>query len=785
MLSTIKDYIKKNKKGSSNSVHNIIPWKGFRGNWVLLKDGYYRLITRVSPINLNNLTVDEIHKAVSALSEVLNSIQSSIQIKVSSEPLEIDEYENFVHSQAAKTDHAYFLERIYDYLDYIKERREKSSRQKKFYIIVKSEYTDMELVKDHFKNIIDLLQEILSSVGMKCIPLNEHEVKELLYKKLNPASSIDQPYDSDLDDVTILPSSIIYERNYIEVDGFYYRSFAIVHYPLGIEKENWFKKILETSGNVELDIFLTPGDSSEVEKEISNVIRRIDLTLDERIPEHRKVKLKKERESAEMMLNEIMDNQSYDVFTMITIYESSLEELNRQTKKIQGLIRSISMRSKPLTHRYLDPYFLHLPICYNSRLLQTFKWMMHSKVIASMMPFDNSEISGPTGSVWGINPDNDSFIIIDRFDRSRYNNGNGVTFGGSGSGKTFANMTEIDRNIVLGLVSRTVVIDPEGEFRFPYGQRISFEVGGSYCTNPFHIESVILDTDDEENDGEIHAGKYMLRKTSDIVSWFKWVYPEMSAEESSIISRAVRKTFQDAGIVANTEVIPQYYEHPTLSDFEKHIQNEPKLDVFRNVLEPYIHGEYASLFNGQTNWDLDNRLTVLDIQRLQEGVRGPVYDLLLKFISEEFKKDRDEPCALYMDEGHVMANPKNPQTLDFVVDCYKRFRKYSNYIELITQQVNDVLRMKDQAAQILANSTFKKYMYMKKSDAEALLQVENLSEKEIQFIMQRERQGRGIVIAEDQRCFFQSDASLDQLKFIAPKQYEKIMKEKEDEAIVV
>jgi len=275
------------------------------------------------------------------------------------------------------------------------------------------------------------------------------------------------------------------------------------------------------------------------------------------------------------------------------------EKLERLSKTVQGNIRAGQMRSRPFVQRYLDPYFLSLPICFDSKYIMKLHWLLHSKVVASMMPFDASEISSSTGTVWGYNPDNDRFIIVDRFDRKQYNNGNGVTFGGYRDRVKRANMTEIDRNIVLGIVDRTVVIDPEREFKFPYGQRYNFEVGGQFCTNPFHIESTILDTDDD--DGEIHAGRYMMRKTSDIVTWFKWLHPDMDAEEASIISRYIRQTYQSFGISATTEQMPDRYIHPTLSDFYQLAKEEPKLSSFINIIEPYVYAEYASLFNGQTN----------------------------------------------------------------------------------------------------------------------------------------------------------------------------------------
>ncbi|MGY3386814.1 conjugal transfer ATP-binding protein TraC [Paenibacillus polymyxa] len=784
MLGTIMKNRKKAKnKGSKDSVQSSMPFDQIE-DYLKLKDGLRRVILRISPVNQDNLVEEELDDIVEQLQEIFNSDPGSIQIKVSSEPMNMDLYEDYVNDIASRHNNAYYLERTQSYKDYFQQRKKNSKNQKRFYMTLLSQQTDFELAKEDLKSKIAIVQENLDAKDMKGILLKADDIKDLFYRKLNPITSQYQPFDVSMSDSDILPAHIHYmpEKNYVEMDGMFYRYFAITYYPEGKKNAGWFKKIINSKGNVEVDIFALPGDKTNIEKGLSNSIGTLEVRLEENPAPYLKTRYKREIKSQEKMLEEIQDDAAYQLTVMVTIYEDSYEKLETASKRIVSTIKSNQFRSKTLNHRYLDPFYLNLPILYNSPILKKFNWQMHSRLIASIMPFDSSEITSQTGAIWGYNPDTESFIIVDRFDRKKHNNGNGVTFGGSGSGKTFLNSTEIDRNITLNIVDRIVVIDPEREYLFPYGERINFEVGGTDCTNPFHFRSTILDDDDDKKDGTNHAGRFMLKKTSDVVTWTKWIYRDQSPEETSLISRAVRQCYKHQGLDETMEHLPDGYIPPTLETFKKIAKNEPKLSTTLNILDPYIDGEYKSLFNGQTSWDLNDRLTILDIANVQKEVQQPLYDLIFKEVWSDFKRDRNERTALYADEAHQLVNKRDPQSLDYIVNCYKRFRKYMSYIEIITQNIDDILSVgRDAATQILANSSFKKYLYMQKKDLEALQEIETISKKELSVIRKKSNKGRGIVVVDDHRAFIQSEASLDQLAFIDPKLYAQITEDEEEE----
>lgn len=758
------------KNVRSTAVTAYIPITSIQ-QYMKMKDGLHRVYLRVAPINQDNLNIDELDNIVSILQEMFNADPGAIQIKASNEPLPIDQYLEYVQDVKNDSSSASNFSRIESYENYILSKKSMSKGQKKYYVIVRSDFIQKDEALKDLESKVELIKEKFEAADMKVNLMLDDEVRELFYRKLNPRTSLTQTYDPNLSDSDLFPSYSHDGNTYLEIDEVFFRQYFITKYPEGKDVPGWFKGLIEKN-NVEVDFFFVPADADKLSTNISNSIQNLKDKYDMKRAAKDKMSIERKLKSQERMLQEIHDNRGYDVSVVLTIHENSLEKLDKLARHIELAIRSNQMHGKLLARRHFSPFNYYLPLCYTDNLLLKYSSEMHSKIVASILPFNASEITSNRGVITGYNPSNDSLIIIDRYDRSKYNNGNGVTFGASGSGKTYAIQTEIDRSITMNTVDRVVAIDPEAEYKFPYGQRVVFEIGGKHCTNPFHLRSVIIDSENDRKDGIAHAGMKMLQQTSEIVSWLRWIHTSMSVEEASKISKVVRECYKKHGILDNTEHLHSSYEEPTLLTLEEYAKKEG-LDNLVNILDPYTHGEYRSLFCGPTNWGMNEKLTVLDLNNLQLGMQSPLYDLLIRDIWAEFKKNRNERTGLYCDEAHRMLNRNIIQTLIFIVQAFKQFRKYGSFIEIMTQQVGDIIAMGiEYAQQILANAAFKKYLYMD-SEWKSLLQVQKLSDKELKIVQKKTKHGRGVLIAGDTRSLFQSEATLDQLEFIDPENYAK------------
>ncbi|MNW32175.1 AAA-like domain protein [compost metagenome] len=761
-------------KKRTQSIQSRAPFD-YVHQFMRLKDGDMRLFARISPVNPDNLNSNEFEANVEMFQEIFNSNPGKIQMKASSEPIRIDHHLALISERKDAADSGYKLTRINAYEKYALEKKRYSKSQKVYYITIRSSISDDEEAEKELRSTIENMQEKLNEHDMQVTILTDKQTRRLLYQKLNPGTSVSQDFEKELTDDDLLPPYMKDWTTYLEVDEVYFRQYFIKKYPSGKNRPGWFNQILNKD-NVDLDIFAVPMESDELGGSISNSIKHLEDKKADTKSREEKIKMEKQILSQEELLQEIQDNQAFNVGVVITVYSRSIDEMMKQSRLVEKALKSNGMIPMLLGERGFQPFFYYLPICFVDDLLSRFSQPMHSLCLASIFPFQASEITSNRGVITGYNPTNDSLIIVDRFDRMKYNNGNGVTLGGSGAGKTAAKTSEIDRLITLDEIDRAVIIDPEAEYHLPNATRAVFEIGGKYCTNPFHIRSIVLDSENNSKDGMLHAGKKMLQQTADITSWLRWVHPEMKREEASQASRIIRLSFAKHGMTENSEEIPLNYEEPTLLTFEEMAKKENVLTDLREILNPYIHGEYKSLFCGPTNWNMNDKLTVLDLNNLEQGMQSPLYDLLLKDIWAEFKKDRNERTALYCDEGHRMLDKNNIMTLIFLVHAFKQFRKYSSYIELMTQQFGDIIAMGIQyAQQILANASIKTYLYMD-TEWESLLTVQKLSQKEIDTIRKKSQKGRGVIIAGETRTMFQSEPTLDQWQFIDPKKYEALIK---------
>lgn len=132
----------------------------------------------------------------------------------------------------------------------------------------------------------------------------------------------------------------------------------------------------------------------------------------------------------------------------------------------------------------------------------------------------------------------------------------------------------------------------------------------------------------------------------------------MTPLEKANLLQAIQLCYK-AGLDYQSRKLPSVF--PTLSDLVEVVKEHfyPAMENFVASLYPYVEGAYATMFNGQTNWDMQSQIIILDIHELGDEVKRPLMDLLLKEIWEEIKIDREELMGMYVDEAWLLADEKN------------------------------------------------------------------------------------------------------------------------------
>ncbi|MFX3625296.1 MAG: VirB4 family type IV secretion system protein [Ectobacillus sp.] len=575
----------------------------------------------------------------------------------------------------------------------------------------------------------------------------------------------------------IAPGCIEETRDYMIFGSNYARTLLVVDYPNYV-KGNWLTKLYRFSGNMNVSTHLVPIASDKMIRHLNQSIEEYDARVNQPLSPVRRKETERKRRSAENMLDVLLGSNHKTIFlvhTYLHLQAESLEELNRLTDRLQGVIWKTGLSVVPARDNMLEAFRSVLPIC-NATLTHYTYQNMHTSAVASMLPFDESELFMHRGIIIGKNLHTDNVVLVDMNDKKRFPSRNMLILGTTGMGKSFFMQKHFLRQWVLEeKETRFYILDPEREFA-----RIVSKIGGQvirisnnteHVINPFHI---LHDTTDDDIRGSV-----LFLKMQRLKIFFKLIYPDMTVLESALLERALFAVYKRYGITEETAFANRKAEDfPTLGDLYHHIgeTDYENLRNFREILRMYTEGTNCKLFNGITNVNLHNNIICFDIKDLQQdGDSQPVAMFnILSFLWEEITRDRITPKKLYVDEAHLLM--RSPKSALFLLDVYKRIRKYAGEALVASQQPIDFLGAVEDGHNvgkaILNNSISMLLLGLQDNDIRDLKEYDvlRLSEEE-EAIIGRRRQGEGIYVAGHHRVYIRVDATPEELQLIDPKQY--------------
>ena len=265
-----------------------------------------------------------------------------------------------------------------------------------------------------------------------------------------------------------------------------------------------------------------------------------------------------------------------------------------------------------------------------------------------------------------------------------------------------------------------IIIDPEREYlalaRAFGGQIVRISAGSTSRINPLDI--VLEETGD---------GDPVKEKTNGVVSMIASLVGGaggLDPVEKSLVDRCtlglyVRYRNQGGGMM-----------QPTLQDLRDSLEatGEEAARQLALALDSYTSGSLSG-FNGQTNVDLSNRMTVFDVSGLTGELRTFGMMVVIDQVWNRVLRNRAQGRRtwLYVDEFHRFFG--NPYSAGRFKDIYKRARKYGLGVTGITQNIEELLDDQD-AKLMLANSDFLMLLSQNPSDADELCSLLKLSEEQ-------------------------------------------------------
>lgn len=557
----------------------------------------------------------------------------------------------------------------------------------------------------------------------------------------------------------IAPSSLEFESGYFRIGTRFARTFFVYNYPRQIYT-GWLSPIINLDEVIDISMFIYPVESRVVMDNLRKKVGQLEAGI---MMDNEKGRVRDPAKQAAILdAEELRDKlqlgeeKFFRYGLYVTIYASSLEELDFIQHKVETILGQQLVYSKPASAQMEQGLNSTMPHMMDQLQIRR---NMNTGAISTSFPFTSADLTQENGVLYGINMHNSGLVIFDRF---TLENANMVVFAKSGAGKSFTVKLEALRSLMMG--TEVIIVDPENEY-----QRMSEAVGGAYVRlslnsetrlNPFDLPQVI-DADDAEtalraNLITLHgllrlmlggAQAQMLGGNTAAV-----IQPITPSEEADL-DQALIDTYAKAGIT--NDPLTHSSPPPTMADLYDtllHMQgNGPQL---AQRLRKYTKGSFAGIFSQQSNVNINNPLTVFNIRDLEDELRPVAMYIVLNYIWNKTKAEKRRRMLIVDEAWQLM---KYEDSANFLFSLAKRARKYQLGLSTITQDVEDFMGSRMGRA-IVANASMQILLKQSSSAVDILANVFKLTSEEKKRLSQFPV-GQGLLFAGSNHIHVQIVAS--------------------------
>ena len=260
---------------------------------------------------------------------------------------------------------------------------------------------------------------------------------------------------------TIAPAALKVGSREIELGEKVSRTFYTISYPRFLS-DSWFTPIVNLDRVFDVSIFIEPEDTAKALRGFQKKVAEVQSQIGEREAKGlvRDPKLDTAYQDLETLRDNLQQAQEhiFDVGLYLTLYASSKEELDKVEGDIRGILDAKLVYTKPALFEQEQGFRSTLPLALDELAVHS---KLNSSPLSSIFPFVSFDLSSDRGILYGINRQNASLILFDRFSLENYNS---VVFAKSGSGKSYAVKLEILRSLMFD--TDVIVIDPEREYEY-------------------------------------------------------------------------------------------------------------------------------------------------------------------------------------------------------------------------------------------------------------------------------------------------------------------------------
>lgn len=560
----------------------------------------------------------------------------------------------------------------------------------------------------------------------------------------------------------IAPSSVEVDFNHIRVGERFYKTFFMVGYPRYVSP-NWLQPLIDFEHSMNIGMFIYPTQSADVLSDLRRKIAEMEATIAAQVEDGLDVdpNVKAQLEDALSVQEELAKGMErfFQFSLYVSLFSDDLKELNESAKKLTTTLYSLLLIPKTSTLQMEEGFKSTVPTGEDKLFLTR---NMDTTSLASTFPFTSATLTQDKGVMYGLNQQNGSLIIFDRYSLE---NANEVVFGKSGAGKSYLIKLEALRQFMFG--TEVIIVDPEGEYgeltKALNGEEVSFTPSSPIKINPFDLAGVY-----EEGENELGL------KILSLHALLKIVLGELDAAHDAILDRALVETYRQKGITTDPQT--QTKTPPIMEDLYKVLlgMEEERAQDLALRLERFIKGSLSGIFNQQSNFDITNPMTVFNIKALEEQLRPIAMHIILDFVWTKVRKTLKKRL-LILDEAWYMM--KYEDSASFVYSVAKRARKYYLGLTTATQDVQDFLSTEYGQA-VLSNSSIQMLLKQSPTEVDLITKTFYLTQGEKELLLSA-NMGEGLFFAGESHVAMQVIAAPFEHKLITSNPQEILKKQNE------
>ncbi|HET9946538.1 MAG TPA: ATP-binding protein [Patescibacteria group bacterium] len=565
----------------------------------------------------------------------------------------------------------------------------------------------------------------------------------------------------------IAPSSVEVDFRSIKVGDEYHRTFFIVGYPRYVST-GWLTSLIDFDQSLDIGMFIYPVFTDDVLSNLRRKIAEMEATVGDQeekglAPNPQVSAALNDAYALQAELAKGME-RFFQFGLYVTLAAKDLNELEQGSKRLMSTMSSLLLVPKVATLQMEDGYKTTLPFGQDRLSINR---NMDTSSLASTFPFTSATLTQDKGILYGVNQQNGSLVVFDRYSLE---NANEVVFGKSGSGKSFTIKLEIMRQFMFG--TEVIVIDPEREYdRLAAalgGEHVDFSPSSPIKLNPFDMAGVF-----EEGENELGLKILSLR------SLLKIMLGSLDPSQDAVLDKALVETYAEKGITQDPST--QTKTPPLLIDLYNTLYKtqNPISQTLALLLEKYVKGSLSGLFNQQSNFDINNPLTVFSIRDLEDELRPIAMHIILDFIWTRVRKTLKKRLLIVDEAWYLM---KHEDSASFIYGIAKRARKYFLGLTTATQDVQDFLAS-DYGKAILSNSSIQLLLKQSPTEIDTVANAFYLSSGEKQLLLSS-GVGEGLFFAGQNHVALQVVAAQYEHEIITsnPQDVQKIQQDAQEKA---